>query len=66
MPLILGQMDVFPGAETGSIRRALEVLPLMLNRVNLDRRRRVRRRTDHRFGFCSCFRFCACSASRLR
>jgi hypothetical protein len=24
MPVILGQMDVFPGAETDSIRRALE------------------------------------------
>jgi hypothetical protein len=23
------------------------------------------RRRDHRFGFCSCFHFCACSASRV-
>jgi hypothetical protein len=28
--------------------------------------RRGGRRGDYRLGFCSCFRFCACSASRLR
>jgi hypothetical protein len=42
------------------------VSPLMSNRVNLDRQKSDGLTTAQRFGFCSCLRFCACSASRFR